>query len=433
MIREKAPTHVTIIGGGLAGSEAAWQIAQADIDVALYEMRPIKTTEAHRTDLLAELVCSNSFRASDSISAAGTLKDEMRELDSIVMRAADAAKIPSGKSLAVDRNLFSANVTDLLSSHPRIKIIRQEISEIPDGNVIIASGPLTSNKLVSAILQLTNSKALSFYDAIAPIIDSSTLTPGTYFEASRYSDEKDYLNVPLSEENYKKFVEELISAETFTHLDEDFFEGCLPIEEMARRGEETLRFGPMKPVGLIDPETERRPYAVIQLRRENMSGVLYNLVGFQTRLKIAEQDRIFRMIPAFANASFIRYGSAHRNTFIDSQNFLSADLSIKIEPRIKIAGQLSGVEGYIESAASGIVAGISTISKNFRPLPEETIIGGLIRYITAPSKLKFQPMKANWGVVSELNIKISKGEKKQLLAERSRESLKKWKREILEK
>lgn len=424
---------VTIIGGGLAGCEAAWQMARRGIDVIIYEMRPEKTTPAHHTDRLGELVCSNSFRSDDSHVAVGSLKNELRELESIVMISAEKARVPAGGAFAVDRAIFAEELTQAIESEPRIELRREEIGEIPDGRTILATGPLTSDTLATALQELFGRESLSFYDGIAPIVDVETMPEESYYALSRYGKGggDDYLNVPLSKEEYLKLIEDLVSAEARAHLPEEaepnFFEGCLPIEEMARRGIETPRYGPMKPVGLADPRTGREPYAVIQLRREDLSGRLFNLVGFQTQLSIPDQKRILRSIPAFGAAAFHRFGSAHRNSFIDSPQLLNPDLTTKAKPSLRIAGQIAGVEGYVESTACGLIAGLMTAIPNLAPPPVETVIGGLLRYVTGTSTRPFQPMKANWGVVSELDKggkkKIRKAQKKELLAARSKEAI----------
>lgn len=419
---------LTIVGAGLAGCEAAWQASRRGRPVRLLEMRPDRPTAAHSGGLFAELVCSNSFRSDDPHTAVGALKNEMRALGSLVMSVADEARVPAGRALAVDRVAFAEKMTARVTSLPGVTVERREIIDLPAGDLIVATGPLTSPPLVEALQNLFGATALSFYDAIAPIVDAGTLTPDSYFACSRYDDDGDYLNVPLTEEEYGNFISALATAEIRAHLPEEkernFFEGCLPIEEMARRGPETPRFGPMKPVGLTDPRTGRRPFAVIQLRKEDLSGRLYNLVGFQTQLAQPDQERIFRMLPAFSKATFIRYGSAHRNTFIDAPRILRPDLAARVRPDMRLAGQMAGVEGYVESTACGLMAGLFASIPNLSPPPPTTVIGGLLRYITSTPTTPFQPMKANWGVVDE--IRGPKSEKKKLLMERSAAAIREY-------
>lgn len=416
-----------VIGAGLAGCESAWRIAETGRDVILHEMRPSTMTPAHATGLFGELVCSNSLRSDDPATAVGTLKAELRRLGSLVMRVADETAVPAGRALAVDRGAFAARLTALVAGHPRVTIRRGEVAALPDGEAILASGPLTSPALGRALEELVGAERLNFFDAIAPIIDAESIAPGKAFSASRHDEgEGDYLNLPLAEATYERLIAELVAAPVATHLDEDrrFFEGCLPIEEMARRGSETPRWGPMKPVGLVDPATGARPHAVIQFRREDLSGRLYNLVGFQTQLSIPDQERILRAIPGLEQAVFIRHGAAHRNTFLDAPRVLAPDLSLRARPRLRVAGQLSGVEGYVESAASGLVAGLLAVRPDLGLPPPTTVIGGLLRHITSSATTPFQPMKANWGLVEELVAK--KAVKKSLLAARSRATLETW-------
>jgi methylenetetrahydrofolate--tRNA-(uracil-5-)-methyltransferase len=426
-------TPLTVIGAGLAGCEAAWRCAASGRDVILHEMRPATMTPAHATGLFGELVCSNSLRSDDPSTAVGTLKAELRRLGSIVLRVADETAVPAGRALAVDRTAFAERLTALVADHPRITIRRGEITAIPDGAVILASGPLTSPPLGRALEEIVGAERLNFFDAIAPILDAESIAPGKFFSASRYNEgDGDYLNIPLDHSAYERLIAELIAAPIATHLDEDrhFFEGCLPIEEMARRGAETPRFGPMKPVGLVDPATGERPHAVIQLRREDLTGRLYNMVGFQTQLAIPDQERIFRAIPGLEKAVFIRHGAAHRNTFLDAPRVLAPDLALKALPRLRVAGQLSGVEGYVESAASGLLAGLLATHPGLALPPPSTVIGGLVRHVTSSTTTPFQPMKANWGLTEELKAK--KMEKKALLATRSREALEAWLRSVVE-
>lgn len=406
---------VKIIGGGLAGVEAAWQCANAGIKTELYEMKPNKRSEAHKLDTLAELVCSNSLKAKRLESAAGLLKEEMRRFGSLCMQCADLCEVPAGGALAVDRDKFSYLITEKIKSHHLITIIHQEVTEIPDGNVIIAAGPLASEKLSEKIAELCG-KGLHFYDAAAPIVTASSIDNSCAFAASRYDrgGDDDYINCPMNKEEYEAFYDALINAESaeLHSFDKrkDVYEGCMPIEVMASRGADTMRFGPLKPVGLRDPRTGHRPWAVLQLRKENSGGTMYNLVGFQTNLKFGEQKRVFSMIPALKSAEFVRYGVMHRNTFIDSPRLLNADFSIRTNPRLFFAGQITGVEGYMESAASGIMAGINTVrrikGKSPLILPESTMIGALSRYISDPSVSDFQPMGANFGVLPPIEPKI---------------------------
>ncbi|MBL4889560.1 MAG: methylenetetrahydrofolate--tRNA-(uracil(54)-C(5))-methyltransferase (FADH(2)-oxidizing) TrmFO [Candidatus Lindowbacteria bacterium] len=425
---------IHIVGGGLAGCEAAWQISKRGIPVVLYEMRPVRTTAAHLTDSLGELVCSNSLRSDKETTAVGTLKRELRLLDSIILRCAEETRIPAGGALGVDRKRFAEAVTSFISNQPNIEVVREEITKLPDGETIIASGPLTSPTLTKELFELFGTDHLNFYDGISPIVDAETLTPGSFFEADRYDSQEengDYLNVVMSQSEYKMLIHDLVSADVKPHLEEEkepnFFDGCLPIEEMARRGVDTPRFGPLKPVGLIDPKTGMEPYAVLQLRKEDLTGKLYNLVGFQTQLSIPDQKAVLKKIPAFENAVFVRYGSAHRNTYIESPKLLNPDLTCVNRSNIRIAGQLAGVEGYVESTACGLMAGLFVSVPGIEPPPATTVIGGLIKYITQTETKDFQPMKANWGVVSELEKRIRKKRiKKEKLADRSSTAIKEY-------
>ncbi len=430
---------ITIIGGGLAGSEAAWQAAKRGIRVRLYEMRPLRMTPAHKTDLLAELVCSNSLRSNDPLSAPGLLKTELHMAGSIIMEAALHSEVPAGSALAVDRTLFSSYITEKLRSHHLIEIIHEEINEIPDGYCIIATGPLTSDALSEALKRLLSEEHLYFYDAIAPIVDAETIDFSKVFRASRYGKGgDDYLNCPMNKEEYERFYNALIEADIVAKRDfEDMkvFEGCMPIEIMARRGHDTLRFGPMKPVGLIDPRTNKEPYAVVQLRIENRDRTAYNIVGFQTRLKWPEQKQVFRMIPGLENAEFLRYGSIHRNTFINSPLFLNKDLSLKIKDSIYLAGQITGVEGYIESTAMGLIAGINLSRRikglSFVPVPPDTAHGSLIRYITESEPRGFQPSNINFALLPPLEKKIKdKRLRRELIVKRAIESWKRYMEEL---
>ena len=405
--------YINVIGAGLAGCEAAMQIAKRGIKVRLYEMKPIKKTPAHHTDLFGELVCSNSLKAMRVESAAGLLKEEMRRLDSFLMKCADKCKVPAGGALAVDRDIFSKLVTDGINSNPNIEVITEEISEIPDDAItVVATGPLTSEPLADAISKMFGD-SLSFFDAAAPIVTAESVDMDYAFCASRYErgDGDDYINCPMNKEEYENFYNELINAERAPLHDFDVsnpkvYEGCMPVEVMAQRGEGTLRFGPMKPVGLVNPRTGHRPWAVLQLRKENSEGTMYNLVGFQTNLKFPEQKRVFSLIPALHKADFVRYGVMHRNTFICSPKVLNSDYSVKENNRLFFAGQITGVEGYMESAASGIIAGINAcrrlLDKPSLVLPRETMIGSLTAYISDQTVTKFQPMGANFGVLPEL-------------------------------
>jgi methylenetetrahydrofolate--tRNA-(uracil-5-)-methyltransferase len=395
--------HITIIGGGLAGTEAAWQLAQRDFHVTLCEMRPVHTTDAHQTDRLAELVCSNSLKSDRHPSASWLLKRELRCLDSLLLRAADTARVPGGQALTVDRVVFAEEVTRAIESHPRIAIDRREVGEIDARQpTIIATGPLTSNTLAAHLTRFTGAERLFFYDSISPIVDATTVDRAIAFPASRYDKSLDgtgdYLNCPFSKQQYELFVDELMSAQAVnSHVPNDvpYFEACLPIEEIARRGRETLRFGPMKPMGLTDPRTGRRPYAAVQLRQENLRADSYNLVGFQNHLKFGEQKRIMRLIPGLERAEFLRYGQIHRNTYINAPALLTDCLQLRAHPDIFFAGQISGVEGYVESIATGLVAGLAAAShlagETPRAFPRETAIGSLCHYISHADPRRYQP------------------------------------------
>jgi methylenetetrahydrofolate--tRNA-(uracil-5-)-methyltransferase len=426
MAKTNSIKPVRVIGAGLAGSEAAWQLAEAGVPVVLHEMRPLRATEAHHTDKCAELVCSNSFRSDDSNSnAVGLLHDEMRRCGSVIMRSADAHQVPAGGALAVDRDGFSQAVTKALESHPLISFSREEITAVPDENggpVIIATGPLTSAPLAESIRALTGLDALAFFDAIAPIVHKDSIDMEKAWMQSRYDKVgpggtgADYINCPMDKEQYERFIAELIAAPKteFKEWEKDtpYFEGCLPIEVMAERGVDTLRFGPMKPVGLTDPNTGKRAYAVIQLRQDNALGTLYNLVGFQTKLKYAEQARVFRLIPGLENAEFARLGGLHRNTFINSPRLLDGFLRLKPRPNIRFAGQITGVEGYVESAAIGLLAGRFAAAEILGVLPaappRTTALGALLAHITGEADAEtFQPMNVNFGLFPP--IIMSKG------------------------
>ena len=427
--------QIIIIGGGLAGCEAAWQAAQRGVPAILYEMKPQRFSPAHHLPGLAELVCSNSLRGDSLENAVGLLKEELRRCGSLIMEAAEATRVPAGGALAVDRLLFSNYVTDKMESHPLIRIEHGECNCIPaEGVVIIASGPLTSDALAASLVNLTGDR-LYFYDAIAPIVAADSLDMTKVFAASRYGkgDGDDYLNCPLNEAEYLAFVAELVGAEKVAARDFEkivHFEGCMPVETMAERGVETLRFGPMKPVGLIDPRTGLEPYAVIQLRAENRDKTMFNLVGFQTKLTWPEQRRVFRMIPGLECVEFVRLGSMHRNTFINAPALLFPTQQLKADSRIFFAGQITGVEGYVESAASGFLAGIAaTRLLNGLPLsapPTETALGALMAHITNAEVRYFQPMNVNYGLFPDLAVRVKKKDKRQKLAERALAALDEW-------
>lgn len=407
--------YIKVIGAGLAGCEAAWQIAELGIKVKLYEMKPDKKTPAHHIDTFAELVCSNSLRSDMLENAVGLLKQELREMNSLIMQCADETRVPAGGALAVDRTAFSQKVTEKIKNHPLIEIINEEVTSLSDDVItVVATGPLTSDSLSEHIAGIIGGNSLFFFDAAAPIVRLDSINLNIVFRASRYGKgDADYLNCPMTKEEYDAFYDALINAET-TELKEfennRVFEGCMPIETMAKRGKDTMRFGPLKPVGLIDPRTGKEPYAVVQLRQDNMSGTLYNIVGFQTHLKWREQKRVFSMIPGLENAEFERYGVMHRNTYINSPELLDATYQLKKRPNLFFAGQMTGVEGYIESASSGFVAGInaSRIFKGREKLifPGTTAIGALARYISSPVSGKFQPMNVNFGIMDPLETKI---------------------------
>jgi methylenetetrahydrofolate--tRNA-(uracil-5-)-methyltransferase len=436
---------VTIIGAGLAGSEAAWQLAQRGIHVRLHEMRPIKMTPAHNTGNCAELVCSNTFRADHLENAVGLLHEEMRRMDSLIMRCGDEARIPAGTALAVDREQFSGLVTSLLKAEPLIEFIEGEVTNIPsEGLVLIASGPLTSDALYSEIQTLTGEEHLSFFDAIAPVIDGESVNMDIAYWKNRYDknveegEAGDYLNCPMSETQYKAFIKELVDAEKVTFKgfeDIPFFEGCMPIEEMAERGEDTPRFGPMKPVGLDHPDTGERYYAVVQLRRDNRMGSLLNMVGFQTKMTYGEQKRVFTMIPGLEDAEFFRLGSLHRNTFIKSPALLDGTLRLKKEPRILFAGQITGVEGYVESASMGLMAGrfLAAMAQGEEPVapPADTAHGALLGHISGTRIENFQPMNINFGLLPpgkkrEGKRRFSRAERRRSVSDQALETLQTW-------
>ncbi|MEC2073095.1 FADH(2)-oxidizing methylenetetrahydrofolate--tRNA-(uracil(54)-C(5))-methyltransferase TrmFO [Alkalihalophilus marmarensis] len=420
--------HVNVIGAGLAGSEAAWQLAKRGINVRLYEMRPVKQTPAHHTDKFAELVCSNSLRGNSLTNAVGVLKEEMRKLDSVIISSADDSSVPAGGALAVDRHEFAHNVTDRVKNHPNVTVINEEISDIPEGPTIIATGPLTSEGLSKQLQALTGEEYLYFYDAAAPIIETDSIDRDKVYLKSRYDKgEAAYLNCPMTEEEFDRFYEALISAETVPLKEfekEIFFEGCMPIEVMAKRGKKTMLFGPMKPVGLEHPETGKRPYAVVQLRQDNQSGTLYNIVGFQTHLKWGPQKEVLKLIPGLENAEIVRYGVMHRNTFINSPNLLKSTYQYKDREDLFFAGQITGVEGYVESAAAGLIAGINAArlvnNEELLTFPEETVLGSMANYITTANPKNFQPMNANFGLLPPLSERIkNKKERYEQLAERA--------------
>ena len=425
---------VTVIGAGLAGSECAWQLAERGVEVTLREMKPEKKTPAHETAYFAELCCSNSLRAAGLENAVGLLKEELRRLGSLIIRCADATAVPAGGALAVDRHGFARMVTESVQSHPNITVVPGEVTEIPAGEVVIASGPLTSDALAAKLPQLWGEKAetLHFYDAAAPLVSFESVDMESAYFASRYDKgTPDYINCPMSEEEYKAFWQELIHAqEAEVHGFEDgqVFEGCMPVEVMARRGEDTLRYGPLKPRGLPDPKTGREPYAVVQLRKDNADGSIYNLVGFQTHLKWPEQRRVFTMIPALHDAQFLRYGVMHRNTYLDSPRLLDRYYRLRGEERISFAGQITGVEGYMESASSGLLAGINAVRRlkgqaPFLP-PGDTMLGALSRYVSDPGVENFQPMGANFGILPPLPERVrDKKERCRALSERALASL----------
>ena len=444
--------YITIIGGGLAGSEAAYQIAKRGIKVKLYEMKPIKYSEAHSNKDLAEIVCSNSFKSNLLTNACGLLKEELRRLDSLLIKIADETSVPAGQALAVDREEFSRKVTEEIEKNPLIEVIHKEIEnvEIEDGIVIIATGPLTSEKLAKEIGKITGQDKLYFYDAAAPIISKDSIDFNIAFYGNRYDQEKkkeetieewknrqekqekSYINLPMNKEEYEKFCKELIEAEVVTLHDfekKEIFEGCMPVEIMAKRGIDTLRFGPLKPVGFDDPRYAKRPYAVVQLRQDNMEGNIYNIVGFQTNLKFGEQKRVFSMIPGLENAEFVKYGVMHRNTYINSTKLLDNTYNLKSNNNIYFAGQITGVEGYVESISSGMVAALNAIERFYNTnrnveYSEYTVIGSLAKYISTPND-KFQPMNANFGILPGLDGKKIRDKKERYmkLAERSLENL----------
>lgn len=423
---------VNVIGAGLAGSEAAWQLAKRGIQVKLYEMLRVKQTPAHHTDKFAELVCSNSLRSNTLANAVGVLKEEMRALDSAIIAAADECSVPAGGALAVDRHEFAASVTNRVKNHPNVTVINEEVTEIPEGPTIIATGPLTSESLSAQLKELTGEDYLYFYDAAAPIVEKDSLDMDKVYLKSRYDKgEAAYLNCPMTEEEFDRFHEALTSAETVPLKEfekEIFFEGCMPIEVMAKRGKKTMLFGPMKPVGLEHPVTGKRPYAVVQLRQDDAAGTLYNIVGFQTHLKWGDQKEVLKLIPGLENVEIVRYGVMHRNTFINSPSLLKPTYQLKNRSDLFFAGQMTGVEGYVESAASGLVAGINAaklvLGEELVIFPQETAIGSMAHYITTTNQKNFQPMNANFGLLKELPVKIkNKKERNEQYANRAIETI----------
>lgn len=421
----------TVIGGGLAGCEASWALAERGVRVTLVEMRPVRTTPAHQTDRLAELVCSNSFKSTETTNAHGLLKAELRLLGSILLKCADQARVPGGAALAVDRAVFAQRATDLVSTHPNVTLVREEATSLPDPG-IVATGPLTSDLLAKTIAAAVGSDALAFYDAIAPIVSADSLEFEQLFKASRYGkgEGADYWNAPFTRDEYEAFIAALAAADQYPGHDVGrvdgvpYFEGCLPVEEMAARGKDTLRFGPMKPVGLSDPKTGREAYAIVQLRQEDKAGQMWNLVGFQTRLRHGEQTRVFRTIPGLAHAEFLRYGSIHRNSYLNTPRSLSAHLALRDRPTTLFAGQITGVEGYTESLGTGLLCGLNLtrLLRGRPPLvpPPTTMLGALLVYLREADPSNFQPMNANFGLLAPLErAPRDKAKKKALLAERA--------------
>lgn len=422
---------VNVIGAGLAGSEAAWQLAKRGIQVRLYEMRPVKQTPAHHTDKFAELVCSNSLRSNTLANAVGVLKEEMRALDSAIIAAADECSVPAGGALAVDRHEFAASVTNRVKNHPNVTVVNEEVTEIPEGPTIIATGPLTSESLSAQLKELTGEDYLYFYDAAAYRRKESLDMDKVYLKSRYDKGEAAYLNCPMTEEEFDRFHEALTSAETVPLKEfekEIFFEGCMPIEVMAKRGKKTMLFGPMKPVGLEHPVTGKRPYAVVQLRQDDAAGTLYNIVGFQTHLKWGDQKEVLKLIPGLENVEIVRYGVMHRNTFINSPSLLKPTYQFKKRNDLFFAGQMTGVEGYVESAASGLVAGINAaklvLGEELVTFPQETAIGSMAHYITTTNQKNFQPMNANFGLLKDLPVKIkNKKERNEQYANRAIETI----------
>jgi methylenetetrahydrofolate--tRNA-(uracil-5-)-methyltransferase len=426
--------RVTIIGGGLAGCEAAWQLSREGVPVDLYEMRPVRPTEAHKTDRLGELVCSNSFRNATLETAVGLLKEEMRRLGSLIMQIADANQVPAGACLAVDRDNFADGLTRAVEGLSGVRLVREEVTEMPEGPTILATGPLTAPALSTALQQVLGRSHLYFYDAIAPIVTTESIDMTIAWKASRYGKGgEDYINCPLDRAQYHAFVEAVVAADKIPTRDFErciYFEGCMPIEEMARRGPATLAFGPMRPVGLVDPRTGQRPYACLQLRQDDAEGRLYNMVGFQTKMTYPEQRRVFRMIPGLERAEFVRLGSLHRNTFINAPAILMPSLQVIGRKRLLLAGQIVGVEGYVESAATGLLAGLNVarLLRGDAPLapPRTTALGSLLTYVTQRGKKAFQPMNANYGLFPPLSGSLRGRDKKLAYAERALDDLGRW-------
>ncbi len=425
---------MTVVGGGLAGCEAALLLADRGYRVRLVEMRPVRGTPAHQSGLLGELVCTNSFKSEDPSNAHGQLKREMRALGSQLLRAAARTRVPAGSALAVDRHLFAAEMTSAVSAHSGIEVVREEIIRLPEGPAVVATGPLTSDALSTAIRERVGSDSLAFFDAIAPIVHGDSLDLQIVFRAGRFGEDGDYLNCPMDREEYDRFIQALKEADIYPGKDWEqvpFFEGCLPIEVMASRGDDTLRFGPMKPIGLTDPRTGRRPWAVVQLRAEDRAGQMWNLVGFQTRLRTGEQGRVFRMIPGLADAEFLRWGSIHRNSYLNFPACLAPHGGLRDRPEVVFAGQITGVEGYTESAASGLLAAVNLdrILRGLDPVlpPSTTMTGALARYLREADPGRFQPMNSNWGLVDPLPERIrDRGAKRARLAERAMDDFVAW-------
>lgn len=429
---------VLVVGGGLAGCEAAWQLAARGVSVELREMRPVQPSPAHQSDLLAELVCSNSLRGATLTNAVGVLKEELRRLDSLILEAAAETSVPAGKALAVDRRDFATYITERLVNHPLVEVVRGEVTSLPErGPAIVATGPLTSEKLAEDLARLTGAEGLHYYDAIAPVVDAESLDRSAVFAASRYGEGEDYLNVALDEVQYHQLVNELINADKVPARDFEqprYFEGCLPVEVLAERGPLTLAYGPFKPVGLEDPRTGKRPFAVVQLRREDRAGTAYNLVGFQTRMRRPEQLRVLRSLPGLAQVRMLRYGSVHRNTFVDAPRILSSSLELRARPGVLLAGQLTGVEGYVESTACGLLAGLFSAAKALSvamsPPPVETTHGGLLGHLRGAGATgdRFQPSNVTWAMVPPPPRRRRRAERRLAAAQRALDALDEWKK-----
>ena len=438
--RETGEVNASVIGGGLAGCEAAWALAESGVAVTLYEMRPRVSSPAHETDRLAEVVCSNSFKSTETSNPHGLLKAELRMLGSLLLEVADATSVPAGSALAVDRNLFAQEVTERVSSHPNIEVRREEAVEL-SSPAIVATGPLTSDRLAEAIRSRLGVESLAFFDSIAPIVSAESLDMSVLYALSRYGKGSgdDYLNAPLAEAEYRNLIANLIEADQYASHEFEktpYFEGCLPVEEMARRGPDTLRFGPMKPVGLENPKTGKEPFAVVQLRREDRAGQMWNLVGFQTKMRQAEQGRVLRTIPGLGEAEFLRFGSMHRNSYLNSPVTLSAHLSAKDDDRLLFAGQLTGVEGYTESLGTGILAGhnMARLLAGEKPMipPRQTMLGALLHYVTGPESDDFQPMNANFGLLPPLETRVrKKRERREQMARRALDAMRDFAGELL--